>query len=143
MPNLDPIDHQLIALLRHNARLPAVKLAAELGVSRATVQNRMDRLVRLGVIRGFTIDVSPGIDADKIRAFMSIQVDGKKALSVARDLRGFPEIIALHSTNGRWDLIAEIRTESLESFNQLLNEVRLVEGVAATETNLLLDSLIR
>jgi len=143
VPNLDPIDHQLIALLRHNARLPAVKLAAELGVSRATVQNRMDRLVRLGVIRGFTIDVSPGIDADKIRAFMSIQVDGKKALSVARDLRGFPEIIALHSTNGRWDLIAEIRTESLESFNQLLNEVRLVEGVAATETNLLLDSLIR
>lgn len=143
MPNLDPIDHQLIALLRHNARLPAVKLAAELGVSRATVQNRMDRLVRLSVIRGFTIDVSPGIDADKIRAFMSIQVDGKKALSVARDLRGFPEIIALHSTNGRWDLIAEIRTESLESFNQLLNEVRLVEGVAATETNLLLDSLIR
>jgi len=141
MYDMDSMDHELIALLRANARLPVVKLASKLGISRATVQNRINRLLRLGVIRGYTINVDPGIDSGDVKAFMSIAVEGKKALAVVRSLRGYPGIKALHNTNGRWDLIAEIQIDTLESFNHLLNDVRLIDGVSSTETSLLLDTL--
>lgn len=140
MINIDALDQQLIALLRSNARTPVATLASKLGVSRATVQNRMRRMENNGVILNYTVNLKPGTEINPVRAFMTIAVEGKKAPTVIRALRGFPTICALHSTNGRWDLIAEIRTESLESFNRLLGEVRLIEGVSATETSLLLDS---
>ena len=141
MTALDPLDHRLIALLRVNARLPVVNLARKLGVSRATVQNRMQRLTRDGVIRGYTVSLQPGVKTGAIRALMNIAVEGKKLQSVTQALRGFPDIVALHNTNGRWDLIAEIQTESLEVFNRLLSEVRLIDGVASSETSLLLDTI--
>ena len=141
MSKMDVIDHQLLASLRFNARLPVVKLARKLGMSRATVQNRMNRLRRQGIIRGYTIDIDSGINSDQVKALMSIAVEGKKALSVTNSLRGYPAIVALHNTNGRWDLIAEIHTDTLESFNRLLNDVRLIDGVSSTETSLLLDTL--
>jgi len=142
MAILDPVDQRLIALLRSNARTPVVELARQLGVSRATVQNRMRRLEERGVIINYTINLKPGADINPIRAFMTISVEGKKAGSVARVLRGHPEVVALHNTNGRWDLVAEIRTDSLESFNRLLGDIRLIDGVSSTETNLLLDTLV-
>ena len=74
---------------------------------------------------------------------MSIAVEGKKAPEVIRELMGIPQIVTIHNTNGRWDLIADIRTDSLESFNALLGEVRTIDGVSSTETSLLLDTLKR
>ena len=141
MITLDAIDQQLISILRSNARTPVVELAKKLGVSRATVQNRMKRLESNDVIVNYTVNLKPAAEINPIRALMSIAVEGKKARSVITTLRGYPEIVALHNTNGRWDIIAEIRTESLESFNRLLGEVRLIDGVSSTETSLLLDSL--
>jgi len=141
MINLDATDQQLIAILRNNARTPVVELAKKLGVSRATVQNRMKRLESGGVIINYTVRLKPQAEVHPIRALMSIAVEGKKARMVIGVLSGYPEIVALHNTNGRWDVIAEIRTDSLESFNRLLGDVRLIDGVSSTETSLLLDSL--
>ena len=138
--NMDHIDQQLLAILRSDARTPVVTIARKLGVSRATVQNRMHRLENTGAILNYTVNLKPSAEVNPIRAFMSIAVEGKKAQTVIHSLRGFPHITALHSTNGRWDIIAEIRTDTLETFNRLLGEVRLVDGVSATETSLLLDS---
>ncbi|MBT3206690.1 MAG: Lrp/AsnC family transcriptional regulator [Gammaproteobacteria bacterium] len=141
MIDLDAVDRKLIAILRSNSRTPVVTLAKQLNVSRATVQNRLSRLEKNGVIINFTVNLKPGADINPVRAFMSISVEGKKSVIVIKALRGYPSIIALHHTNGRWDLIAEIRTDTLESFNALLGDIRLIDGVSSTETSLLLDTL--
>ncbi|MCK4710132.1 MAG: Lrp/AsnC family transcriptional regulator [Gammaproteobacteria bacterium] len=141
MIEIDNIDQKLIAILRSNSRTPVVTLAKQLGVSRATVQNRMLRLEKNGVIINYTVNLKPGSDINPIRALMSLAVEGKKGSIVIKALRGYPSIVALHHTNGRWDIIAEIRTDTLESFNSLLGNIRLIDGVSSTETSLLLDTI--
>ena len=141
MFKMDKVDQRLISMLRSNARTPVVLLAKQLGVSRATVQNRMRRLEDSGVILAYTVTLKPSAEVNPIKAFMSIAVEGKKAERVIKGLLGFPEVTAVHYTNGRWDLVADIRTDTIAAFNGLLGNVRLIDGVVATETSLLLDSL--
>jgi len=139
---LDETDHRLIALLRSDARRPASSLAAALGVSRGTVQNRIARLLREGVIQGFTLRLGPEADqaGAGVRAIMAIEIHGRSQAGVLRALRGFPEVRALHTTNGRWDIIAELAAGNLEAFDQALNRIRMLEGVANTETSILLST---
>lgn len=137
---IDDKDRQLIALLRNDARTPVVELARQLQVSRATVQNRMKRLERDGVIRQYTLKLGADAARSKVRALMSIATDTKKEQDVIDALRGYPAVAALHHTTGRWDLIAELQTDSLAGFNHIVGQVRLIDGVTNTESNLLLDS---
>lgn len=138
--SLDDTDRALIGWLRDNARTPVVALAKKLGVTRATVQNRIARLEREGMIVGYTVKLRPNVEANRIRALMSIAVEGNRATEVRRELTGHPNVIGLHTTNGRWDLIAELRADSLEAFDQVLNAIRLLEGIATTETSILLST---
>ena len=135
---MDEIDRRLIALLRADSRAPTASLARVLKVSRGTVQNRIDRLMAAGVIQGFTVKVQAETEAERVRAIMAIAVEGERSGAVLRALRGFPEVVAVHMTNGRWDMIAELNTESLAGFSRALDAVRLIEGISATETSLLL-----
>uniref|UniRef100_UPI003BADBC40 Lrp/AsnC family transcriptional regulator n=1 Tax=Stappia sp. TaxID=1870903 RepID=UPI003BADBC40 len=135
---MDDLDRKLIALLRHDARLPVASLAASLRVSRATVKARIDRLVDTGVILGFTVTLGAQDRSAPVRAVMMVEVEGHRTEAIARRLQGFPEVRALHATNGRWDLVAELETETLADFDRLLSAIRLVDGIAATETSLLL-----
>ena len=137
---MDETDRKLIALLRADSRLPTASLARVLKVSRGTVQNRIDRLTAGGVIQGFTIKVRPETEAERVRAIMAIAVEGERSGAVLRALRGFPEVEAVHMTNGRWDMIAELNTESLAGFSRALDGIRTVEGISATETSLLLTT---
>jgi DNA-binding Lrp family transcriptional regulator len=126
--DLDDTDRRLIALLRGDARRSASSLAAALSVSRGTVQNRIARLLRGGVIQGFTLRLGPeaeGIGAG-IRAITAIEIRGRSAAGVLRALKGFPEVRALHMTNGRWDIIAELGAECLEALDQALNRIRML-----------------
>lgn len=139
--NLDEKDRQLIALLRANARMPMVDIAKRLGVSRPTVQNRLSRLEQSGVILGYTLKLKPGTDSHPIRLLMNISVEAKSESAVIKQLQRYPEIVVIHHTTGHWDLIAEIRAESLPSLNALMGEIRMLKGIVQTETNLLLDSV--
>ena len=96
----DPLDRELIALLRRDGRAPLSKLADILKVSRGTVQNRLDRLISSGTLVGFTVRVREDYDADAIRSLMLIEVVGKSTSQVIRKLRGIPELQTLHTTNG-------------------------------------------
>ena len=136
---MDDLDRELIALLRSDARMPVSSLAPRLGVSRATVRARIDRLLETGVIQGFTVSLGKAPVAD-VRAIMMIEVEGRAAETVFRRLRGFSEIHGLHSTNGRWDIVAEIEVPSLEAFDDLLREIRQVDGISNSETSILLAS---
>ena len=140
MNNIDDTDRELLALLRQDARLPVATLAARLKFARGRVQNRMKRLERDGVIVGYTVRVKPQAEAHRIRALMTIVVEGNRGAEVLHALRGHPNVTGLHSTNGRWDLIAELRADTLEAFDRALGNIRLIEGIASTETSLLLST---
>jgi DNA-binding Lrp family transcriptional regulator len=137
---MDDLDYKMISLLRSDARRPVASVAAELGVSRATIRSRIDRLIENGVLRGFTIAVHDQATRNLVRAVMMIEVEGKAAGKVAKRLHGYPEIRRLHSTNGHWDFVAELVTSSLGEFEELLNRIRLVDGIKSTETSILLSS---
>ena len=137
----DELDRRLIAHLRADGRAPVSNLATALGVSRATVQTRLDRLLDSGALLGFTVRVREDHQDDAIRAVMMIEVVGKSTSQVIRRLRGLPQLHRLHTTNGKWDLVAEIRTDSLQAFDEVLRGVRIIEGVSNSETSLLLTTV--
>lgn len=141
MQSIDDLDRALIAALREDGRAPVAKLATILGVTRATVQARLDRLVAAGVVLGFTVRVRQDHEDRAIRAIMLIRVEGRSSNALIRQLRGFPEFVAIHTTNGTWDLIGEIRAPSLQDFDRLLREVRGISGIIGSETSLLLSTI--
>jgi DNA-binding Lrp family transcriptional regulator len=137
---MDDIDRQLIALLRDNARLPVATLAKTLRVARGTVQNRLARLEGDGTIVGYTVRLRPQVEEHRIRALMTVAVEGNRSDAVIRALRGDPAVGALYSTNGRWDIVAELRADTLEAFDRVLGRIRQLEGISNTETSLLLST---
>ena len=137
----DDLDRQLIAILREDGRAPISKLADILDVSRATVQSRLDRLIASGAVLGFTIRAREDHGDAGVRAVMMIEVRGKSTTAVIRHLRGLPELRQLHSTNGKWDLIADLTASSLAEFDRVLREVRGVDGITNSETSILLSTV--
>ena len=136
---MDTLDTQLISLLRDNARIPISTLATQLKVSRGTVQNRIDKLLEERILLGFTVRTTPEAASHRIRAITMVRTEGD-ADQVLRTLRGYPEVRALHTTNGRWDIVAELATDTLQEFDEVLRQIGKVRGVANTETSLLLST---
>ena len=136
---MDDLDHRLVAALRANARLPIADLAAALKVSRGTISNRLARLERDGVIVGYTLRLRPEAVPDEIRAWTSIAVEGNQH-GVVRALLGEPGVAGLHDTNGRWDLLAELRVGNLGELSAVLERIRKIKGISATETSIHLQS---
>lgn len=137
---MDETDHQLMALLRQNARLSVAALAARLGVSRGTVTNRIRRLEDDNVIVGYTVRLRPDVPRNEIKAWMSIAVEGNQTRSVIASLLGEPGVATLHDTNGRWDLLAELRAENLQDLAKVLERIRLLKGISNTETSIHLET---
>lgn len=141
MQPYDKLDRDLITILREDGRAPVSKLAVLLGVSRVTVQNRLDRLLDSGAVLGFTIRALEDVGTDGVKAIMMIEVAGQSTTKTIRGLRGIPELRQLHSTNGKWDLVAHLTSETLADFDRVLREVRDVEGIVNSETSILLSSI--
>ncbi|HQS33668.1 Lrp/AsnC family transcriptional regulator [Polaromonas sp.] len=137
---MDDTDRQLIAQLRRNARTSIAALASRLKVSRGTVTNRIKRLEDDGTIVGYTVRVRPEVQQNVIRAWMSIAVEGNQTRVVIASLLGEPNVAALHDTNGRWDLLAELRAENLQELAKVLERIRLVKGISNTETSIHLET---
>jgi len=133
---MDALDHQLIALLRTDARLSVATLAHRLKVARGTVTNRITRLQEQGVIVGYTVRLRPDAQADEIIAWMSVVVEGNETRAVVAALLGEPGVVALHATNGRWDLLAELRAANLADLSTVLERVRLIRGIQTSETSI-------
>jgi DNA-binding Lrp family transcriptional regulator len=136
---MDTLDQQLLAKLRQDARASIADLALALQVSRGTITNRIAKLERDGVIVGYTVRLRPDATPDDIRAWTGIAVEGNQH-SVIRALLLEPGIAALHDTNGRWDLLAELRVANLNELAATLERVRKIKGISATETSIHLQS---
>lgn len=135
---MDALDERLVTFLRHDARRAVSDLAVDLGVSRATVRARMERLRRSGDILGYTVILRADAVEQMIRGIMMIQIEGRVADRVIGALGGFPEVSAVHTTNGRWDIVVELGTVSLSAFDAVLRRIRLIPGITGSETSLLL-----
>jgi DNA-binding Lrp family transcriptional regulator len=140
MESVDTTDRQLLSLLRDNARTSVAAMAKALGVARGTVQNRLARLEADGVIQGYTVRLKLADEDRRIRALMTVAVEGNRTDEVLRALRGDPAVRALHTTNGRWDIVAELQTDSLEAVDRVLGRIRQIDGISNTETSLLLST---
>ncbi|WP_136657907.1 Lrp/AsnC family transcriptional regulator [Nitratireductor sp. XY-223] len=135
---MDGTDQKLISALRHNGRAAISDLAVELGVSRATVRTRLEKLVRSGEILGFSVILRSDAFELPVRGIMLLSIEGRGTDRIVARLRGMPEITAIHTTNGKWDLVVELGTDTLSSLDAVLHKIRLIEGISASETNLYL-----
>jgi len=135
---MDETDQELLTLLRHNGRRSISDLAAELGLSRPTVRARIERMERAGDIVGYTVILRADSVSMPVRGITLIEVEGRQTAKVVEALGGFPEVAAVHTTNGKWDLIVELGADSLPDLDAVLRRIRMIIGVTASETNLLL-----
>lgn len=138
---LDETDRRLIQLLRSDARLPAATLAKHLGVSRGTVQNRIERLRSAGILLGFTVRLRGDVGSAAVRAITTVEVRSADTKSVLAALKRMPDVGEIHSTNGRWDLVIEINAASLEGLDKVLAEIRGQRAITHSETSILLSAL--
>jgi DNA-binding Lrp family transcriptional regulator len=134
----DDLDRRLLALLRKDARTPIARLSKSLGVSRATIYARLQKLQQSGIIEGFTVRLNPEVDHRQIRAHVLIKVSGKLARATERQLQAMPEITALHAISGVYDLIAELEAASAAELNELIDRIGELQGVEKTTSSILL-----
>lgn len=137
---LDQIDLSLIAELRRDGRASLSELAQILGIARATVRLRLEKLQERGVIRGFSVVLSGDGHKAPVRGLVMVGIEGRGADRIVRHLRGIPEVEAVHTTIGRWDLILEVGAQSLATLDEVLAKIRSLEGVTTSETHLLMTS---
>ena len=138
MRPLSETDRSILAALRADARISVKELARAAGVSRTTAKVRLETLVSEGRIRRFTIETDVDVEGE-VRAISMIELQGKMSREVVRTLTKIPEIATVYSTNGSWDLVIEIKTDSLVNFDRVLREIREVPGVLNSESCLLLS----
>ena len=137
---MDNTDRNLLSLLRTDARMTVADMAKAVGVSRGTVQNRIARLEADGTVLGYTVRLRSSAEDQSIRALMTVAVEGNRTDEVLKALRGDPAVCTLHTTNGRWDIVAELRADSLQAVDRVLGRIRLIDGISNTETSLLLST---
>jgi DNA-binding Lrp family transcriptional regulator len=142
MIELDEIDRRLLALLGANARTPVAKLGTKLGLARTTVQARLDRLERNGVIAGYTVKLSEDARAGQIRATVLIHITPSAQSAVLRQLERLPAVERVHTTSGRFDLACQLRTQSTLALDETLDRIGEIDGVLALESLIHLSTRI-
>ncbi|MGE8687370.1 MAG: Lrp/AsnC family transcriptional regulator [Achromobacter sp.] len=133
---MDTLDQNLLGLLRADARTSVATLAKKLDVSRGTIDNRIQKLEERGIILGYTVRLRPEVETEDIVAWMSIAVEGHETRKIVNLLMGEPSVAGLHDTNGRWDLLAELRVPTIDQLSEVLDRLRTLKGIAATETSI-------
>ncbi|TXT38050.1 MAG: transcriptional regulator AsnC family [Comamonadaceae bacterium] len=136
---MDDLDKKLIDLLKVNARLPVVKLAQALGCARSTVLLRMKALEQGGIISGYTISVAQPTPAG-VQALVLIATDSSSEASIIQALSRRHEVTKVYSVNGRYDLCAQVHTDSLEEFDAVINRLRGIKGVTDTMSTMILST---
>ena len=132
----------IIQILKKNARLPINSIAEQLGVSRLTVQRKIKKMEESGQILGYTVRLEKEKFKHKVKGWMTINASANKEEKAIKKMMQIPEVTSLYTTNGKWDLAAEITANSLEDFDRAVSKLRAIEGIETTETNLLLSSRI-
>ncbi|MGI9367428.1 MAG: Lrp/AsnC family transcriptional regulator [Ruegeria sp.] len=137
---MDDLDNRLLSALHRDARASLSELAELLGVTRTTVRSRLQRLKSSGEIIGFTVLTPQDVAQSPVRGLMMLEIEGRGTERIMSRISAMRQVRAVHSTNGAWDLIAEIGTETLAELDEVLFQIRRLDGVTKSETNLLLST---
>ena len=136
------LDNQIIALLKRNARMLVTQMARELSVSRVTIDAHIKKMETSGIISGYTVKLGTEEFRHKVSGWILVSVQANKEEYAIEKMIGTPEITRLHTTNGKWDLAAEIQVPTLEHFDAVISKLRQIDGITETDTSLLLSSRI-
>ena len=139
---VDGTDRRLLDLLRENARAPAAELARRLGLSRTTVQSRIERLERAGIITGYTVRVAAEHERGQIKAYIMVTLGPKQAASIETALRRMPEVRSLHSVSGPFDLVVVTAATSVDEMNAVIDRIGALDGVERTTSAVILSTRI-
>lgn len=139
---MDNTDQDLLALLRENARASTAELARKLGLSRTTVQSRIERLERSGVVINYTVRTSAAHDAGQVRALVMITAAPKLTASIERALRRIAQVRTLHSVSGIYDFIAAVEAGSVGELDALVDRIGELDGVERTSTAIVMTTRI-
>ena len=139
---LSDAEQALLSLLRENARASTAELARRLGVSRTTVQSRIERLEQRGVISGYGVRLSPDYEQGLVRAHVLLTVTPKLADKVVRSLRALAAVRTLHSVSGNFDMIVIVAAPSIKDLDSLLDQIGAMEGVERTSSSIILSTRI-
>ncbi len=137
---MDDLDNRLLSALHRDARASLSELAELLGVTRTTVRSRLQRLKSSGEIIGFTVLTPRDVAQSPVRGLMMLEIEGRGTERIMSRISAMRQVRAVHSTNGAWDLIAEIGTGTLAELDEVLFQIRRMDGVTKSETNLLLST---
>lgn len=137
---MDNYDRKIISELRRDSRMSLSELADVIGLTRVTVRTRLERLKEQGIILGFTVVLKEDTQRSPVRGLTMLAIEGIGADRIKRHLMGLPAVHAIHATNGKWDLILELGTDTLEELDGVLAKIRRIDGVMSSETNLLLST---
>ena len=139
---MNSLDASIVALLKRNARMSITQISHELGVSRVTIDSHIRKMEASGVITGYSVTLGAEEFRHNISGWILINVSANEEEDIIAKMISMPEITRLFTTNGRWDLAAEIQTTTLESFDTAISRLRQITGVKDTDTSLLLSSRI-
>ncbi len=137
---IDEKDLKLLELLKNNARAPTSGIARTLGVSRSTIQSRIEKLERSGVIEGYTLRMTDEYERSRIKAHVMISVAPKLSSRVAHSLRAFTEVSSLYAVSGPYDLIAVLSCQTTERIDELLDEIGALPGIRKTTSSIILST---
>ena len=139
---LDATDHMLLNLLRENARSSTAELARNLGLSRTTVQSRIERLERGGVVAGYTVKLADEVEAGLVRTFVLITLAPRQTKVIEAALRRLPEVRTLHSVSGPFDLLAIVAAASIGELDAVIDRIGMLEGVERPTSAIVLSTRI-
>lgn len=135
---MDALDSAIIDRLRENGRESVSEIARALRLSRTTVQSRLSRLEREGVILGYVVRLSDAVEAGWIQAYVMITVRPKQASVVISALRRLTAVRRLHSVSGAFDLMALATTRTAAEMDALIDAIGGIDGVERTTSSILL-----
>ena len=136
-------DQQLLAVMRGNARASTTELAQILGVSRSTVQKRLERLEREGVIAGYTVQLSSEFLDQEIKAHVMITLSPRLTADIIKDMKKLDGVRAIYSVSGPHDLIAELAAMSVTDLDKMIDEIIAIEGVERTVSSVILSTRLK
>lgn len=141
---IDNLDRKILDIITKNARIPYLEVARECNVSGAAIHQRVQRLIRIGVIKGSEFIVDPFLVGFKTCAYIGIFLDQPGHYrEVAKSFRDIPEIIECHYTTGNYSLFIKVYTRDNEHLRNILTEkIQSIPGVGRTETLVSLEESI-
>jgi len=135
-------EQALLTLLRANARASTAELARQLGVSRTTVQSRIERLEQRGIIAGYGVRLSRDYEQGLVKAHVLLTVTPKLADKVVRSLQAMPPVRTVHSVSGNFDMIVIVDAPSIRDLDALLDRIGAMDGVERTSSSIILSKRI-